>query len=92
MTTPPPTSSATGWRPPRLEFFRYNAQHVDGRQYPKFPQYFVYKDKKCWPRDMYQSNPSQGERFYLRLLPTVQRGPTCYEDLRTVHGVLQPSF
>jgi hypothetical protein len=34
----------------------------------------------------------QGERFYLRLLLTVQQGPTCDEDLRTVHGVLQPSF
>ena len=85
-----------------LEFFRYNAQHADGRQYlySEFPQHFVYRDKKWRPRKnlkgaigrMYQSNPAQGERFYLRLLLTVQRGPTSYEDLRTVHGVLQPSF
>jgi hypothetical protein len=68
-----------------LEFFRYNAQHADGRQYryPDFPQHFVYKEKKWRPRKrgfaigrMYQCSPAHGERFYLRLLLTVQRGPT----------------
>ena len=33
-----------------------------------------------------------GERFCLRLLLTVRRGPTSFEDLRTVEGVVYPNF
>jgi hypothetical protein len=65
-----------------LDFFRYNAHHAGGRQhrYPEFPGHFVYRDK-WWPRKkgnsigrMYQSNPSQEERFYLRRLLTASSG------------------
>ena len=41
---------------------------------------------------MFQASPSQGERFYLRLLLTVRAGPTSFEDLRTVEGVVHPTF
>ena len=84
-----------------MSFFRYNAQHPDARQYcyPDFPRYFVYDRKQWKPRKqgeaigrMYQCNPSQGERFYLRLLLSVRQGPTSFEDLRTVEGVVHPTF
>ena len=41
---------------------------------------------------MYYAHPSSGERFYLRLLLTVVRGATSYEDLRSFENHLCPSF
>ena len=86
-----------------LAFFDYNARNPDGRRYryPEFPEHYTYdKRKRAWhPRGakeaigrMFQASPSQGERFYLRLLLTVRAGPTSFEDLRTVEGVVHPTF
>ena len=33
-----------------------------------------------------------GERYYLRLLFTVVRGATSFENLRTVDGIVFPTF
>ena len=41
---------------------------------------------------MYFASPNSGERFYLRLLLTVVRGPTSFESLRTVDGVIYETF
>ena len=41
---------------------------------------------------MYYCNPFAGERYYLRLLLTVVRGPSSYENLRTINDVLHPTF
>jgi len=41
---------------------------------------------------MYYVPPSAGERFYLRLLLTVVKGPTSFADVKTVDGVVHPSF
>jgi len=41
---------------------------------------------------MYFASPSAGERFYLRTLLTVVKGATSFEDLRTVNGILCPTF
>src|ERR1700735_5213525 len=78
-----------------MAFFDYNARHTNDPKYryPEFPERFTYdKEKRAWhPRGgkeaigrMFQASPSQGERFYLRLLLTVRGGPTSFEDLRTV--------
>jgi hypothetical protein len=86
-----------------MAFFEYNRRHEDGRGflYADFPEHYVYdKEHRRWhPRQrgtaigrMYQCNPGQGERFYVRLLLTTQRGPTGFDDLRTVAGVLHPTF
>jgi PIF1-like helicase len=84
-----------------MAFFRYNADHPDdrGHRYPDFPEHFVYDRRRWKPRQrgtaigrMFQCNPSQGERFYLRVLLSVRRGPTSFEDLRTVEGVVHPTF
>lgn len=41
---------------------------------------------------MYFASPSAGERFYLRMLLTVVKGPRSFEELRTVDGVIHPTF
>src|SRR5687767_670667 len=41
---------------------------------------------------MYFASPSQGERFYLRLLLTAVPGATSFEFLRTVDGVICATF
>ena len=40
----------------------------------------------------YFVSPNAGARYYLRLLLTVARGPTSFEDLRTVRGHLYETF
>jgi hypothetical protein len=32
-------------------------------------------------------SPSEGERFYLRLLLTYVTGATCYKDIRTYNNI-----
>ena len=41
---------------------------------------------------MYYAHPSAGERFYLRLLLTIVKGATSFEDLRSFEGTQYPSF
>ena len=38
------------------------------------------------------AHPNCGERYYLRLLLTKLHGATCFEDIRTIDGVLHPTF
>lgn len=76
-------------------------------KYQEIPEHFVWKNKKGeqpsgWTRRqrqnkgvlarMYTISPSEGERFYLRILLTAMRGPTSFNDLRTYEGVLYPTF
>jgi hypothetical protein len=84
-------------------FFRYNAEHPEDRNwlYHEFPEHCVFNNStRRWTLRkrgfaigrMYYVTPMAGERYYLRLLLTAVRGPTSFEDLRTVHGVLYPTF
>src|SRR6266581_6121862 len=41
---------------------------------------------------MYAAAPALGERFYLRLLLTAVRGAIGFESLRTIDGVVHPTF
>ncbi|XP_058741375.1 uncharacterized protein LOC131613747 [Vicia villosa] len=36
--------------------------------------------------------PSTGELYYLRMMLTVAKGPTCYEDINKVGGIVRDSF
>ena len=69
--------------------------------YQEFPQKYVWnKSSRMWTRRkwgysigrMYFATPNSGERFYLRLLLTVVKGPTSFESLRTVDGVIYETF
>ena len=88
-------------------FFAANAQEgALGREagkytYQEFPQHFVYKDDKhAWTMRqrgfalgrMYFVPPTAGERFYLRTLLTVVKGPRSFEDLRTYNGIICDTF
>jgi hypothetical protein len=69
--------------------------------YQDFPQMFVWhKDTKTWTKRkkglslgrMYFVPPTGGERFYLRTLLTVVRGPRSFTDLRSYQGVEYSTF
>ncbi|XP_062103729.1 uncharacterized protein LOC133814833 [Humulus lupulus] len=38
------------------------------------------------------ANPFEGERYFMRILLNHVRGPLSFEDLRTVEGILAPTF
>ena len=86
-----------------LEWMKCNAKYPKAKelQYYEFPGYFVWnKQEREWsPRKkgfaigrMYYAYPGSGERFYMRTLLNFVKGPICYEDIRTVNGVLYPTF
>ena len=91
-----------------IEFFKYNQVHPHGDQrnllYQQFPASFVWVKERgrsfTWrPRQrgfqigrMYFVPAREGERYYIRLLLTVVRGPCSFEDLRTVEGHTYPTF
>ncbi|XP_059316269.1 uncharacterized protein LOC132067143 isoform X1 [Lycium ferocissimum] len=63
--------------------------------YREFPEHFVWSSgEKFWARRQCRSavgcivtcHPTEGERYYLRLLLTHVRGPTSYADLLMVNG------
>lgn len=87
-------------------FFKANSDPVLGQTarlylYQEFPQHFVFiETKKQWKlrqsgfalgRMSYVA-PTAGERFYLRTLLTVVKGPTSWKDLLTHHNVTYNTF
>ena len=91
-------TTLTGW-------FKANAEFQDGvvnnTLYQDFPNTMVWnKGSHEWRKRqrgfqigrMYYAHASSGERFYLRLLLTVVRGATSYQNLRTVGDRVCLSF
>jgi len=85
------------------EWFSANRKFSCAREltYIEFPTKWVWNKKyKEWrPRKARTKigraiyiNPSCGELYYLRMLLNVAKGATSYEDLRTISGVLYPTF
>ncbi|KAG6695627.1 hypothetical protein I3842_09G107500 [Carya illinoinensis] len=72
------------------EFFALNQVDENARTllYKEFPEFYVWSQQyKEWT-----PNPFEGERYYLRILLNHVRGPLSFEDLRTVDGVVAPTF
>ncbi|KAL5583490.1 hypothetical protein UlMin_015932 [Ulmus minor] len=85
------------------EYFNMNKTNEKAKTllYNQFPEHFVWnqRDKFWMPRKkghvigrIVTTNPSEGERYYLRLLLNHIRGATCFQDLRIVNNVLTSSF
>ncbi|KAG5602925.1 hypothetical protein H5410_034295, partial [Solanum commersonii] len=87
------------------EFFLMNKSNKEAMDlnllYREFPEHFVWSTtNKMWTRRkrghvigrVVTCHPTEGERYYLRLLLMNVRGPKSYEDLRTVNGVQYNSF
>ncbi|XP_059290188.1 uncharacterized protein LOC132043739 [Lycium ferocissimum] len=86
------------------EFFLMNAEDEDAKNlnllYREFPEYFVWSTDKTWSRRkqgkvigrVVTCHPTEGERYYLRLLLMNVRGPKSYQDLRTVNRILYNTF
>ncbi|KAK4357159.1 hypothetical protein RND71_022769 [Anisodus tanguticus] len=69
--------------------------------YKDFPQYFVWSSSyKMWTRrirgkvirPVVTSHPTEGERYYLRLLLMNVRGPESYNDFLTVNEICCQTF
>ncbi|XP_071926211.1 uncharacterized protein [Coffea arabica] len=87
------------------EFFSMNRRSKQTRMlkclYRDFPQYFVWhSDKKKWTRRKRRKvigrvvavNPSEGERYFLRLLLSHIRAPKSFNHLLTVNGQVSSSY
>ncbi|XP_072074046.1 uncharacterized protein [Arachis hypogaea] len=86
-----------------LGWFQANKDYVEARAlaYAELPTKFVWKrDERVWlPRKshsvigrIFHVPPGSGESYYMRLLLNFVRGPTSYEDIRTIDGVLYSTF
>ena len=86
-------------------FFKLNEDNENAHQYlyHEVPEHYTFdKQAKKWnPRRratgpiigrLYQVQPSDPQRFALRLLLLHRRGVTSFEDLRTVDGLLCDTF
>ncbi|KAG7985545.1 hypothetical protein I3843_03G030800 [Carya illinoinensis] len=85
------------------EFFATNQVDQNTRKllYKEFPEFYVWSQQyKMWTIRKKQvvigrivtANPFEGERYYLRMLLNHIRGPLSFDYLKTVNGILAPTF
>ncbi|XP_022851655.1 uncharacterized protein LOC111373369 [Olea europaea var. sylvestris] len=85
------------------EFFRMNEVNEFARMllYRDFPTHFVWNATgKTWtPRKQHivigrivTVNPSEGERYFLRVLLNHIKGPTSYDSFKTLNGVIVNTY
>ncbi|XP_071689118.1 uncharacterized protein [Rutidosis leptorrhynchoides] len=87
-----------------LEWMKCNQRYEEARQltYLDFPTRFVWnKDTKLWTLRkkftgsivrIHHVSPQTGELFYMRILLNKVKGPTSYEDIKTVEGNICSTF
>ena len=86
-----------------IEYFEMNVRNEKAKTllYKEFPEHFVWDKKhKLWtPRKkgnvigrIVTTNPTEGERYYLRLLLNHIKGATSFENLKVVNGISTSSF
>ncbi|XP_058761707.1 uncharacterized protein LOC131635111 [Vicia villosa] len=84
-------------------WFDVNKEYAEAKSltYGQFVSKFVYvKKTRTWkPRKrgytigrLVWVPPATGELYYMRMLLTVKKGPTSYDDLKTFEGVKHKSF
>ncbi|KAL6893835.1 hypothetical protein ACP4OV_007933 [Aristida adscensionis] len=77
--------------------------HARGILYRDFPEHYTWQanEGKYWKRRVQKkiqvgrivsAHPAEGERYYLRVILNHVTGATSFEDLRTVDGVVLPTF
>ncbi|XP_020990161.2 uncharacterized protein LOC110277354, partial [Arachis duranensis] len=87
------------------EFFALNREEDQQSRhllYREIPEYYTWHNKeKEWRRcktqrrstgRIYTVSPSEGEKFYLRILLSNVRGPISWDDLLIVNGIQYSSF
>ncbi|XP_068340932.1 uncharacterized protein [Pyrus communis] len=86
------------------EFFTLNHVDVEARHYlyMEIPSHYRWiQAQRKWSKRknrnkvigrIYAVSPAEGEKFYLRILLNHVKGPTSFTNLRTVNGVLHPTF
>jgi hypothetical protein len=69
--------------------------------YSNFPSKWVWQNKdKEWTLrkkgrcvgSIFYSHPASSERFYLRMLLNIIKGPQSFEEIKTVNNVVYPTF
>ncbi|XP_048493212.1 uncharacterized protein LOC104903169 [Beta vulgaris subsp. vulgaris] len=86
-----------------LSWMECNQKYEEARKltYVEFPMKFVWKQptREWAPRSkgfslgrVYHVTPDSGKKYYLRTLLNFVKGLTCYEDLRTIDGLVYPTF
>ncbi|RZB65818.1 hypothetical protein D0Y65_041747 [Glycine soja] len=86
-----------------ISWMNTNQNSIEGRNltYAEFVSKFVYNEKKrCWHlrKKGYTIGrllwvpPITGKLFYLRMMLTVCKGPTSFEDLRTIDNVQYSTY
>lgn len=67
--------------------------------YSEFPTKFVWRDREWTPRQqryaigrIFFVAPGSGEKYYLRCLLNIVRGPHSYEEIRCIDGVQYNTF
>lgn len=85
-------------------FFEKNTIDINANQYlyREFLEFYRWdRSRKIWERrkssqkvmgKIYTVSPSEGERFYLRILLNHVRGPQSFDHLLTVEGEICPTF
>ncbi|XP_042962776.1 uncharacterized protein LOC122297053 [Carya illinoinensis] len=85
------------------EFFATNQVDQNAKKllYKEFPEFYVWSQQyKMWTIRKKQvvigrivtANPFEGERYYLQMLLNHIRGPLSFDHLKTVNGILAPTF
>ncbi|XP_010527539.1 PREDICTED: uncharacterized protein LOC104804874 [Tarenaya hassleriana] len=80
-----------------------NTKDSEAKQltYLQFPSKFVWNDcNTIWTKRkqgfaigrIFNVHPSSGELYYLRMLLNIVKGPTSYEDILTVDGVVHATY
>jgi hypothetical protein len=84
------------------EFFKASRVDSFARKllYREMPEHYRWiSGKKVWQRRkkggqigwIVYAHPAEGERYFLRVLLNHVRGPTSFEDLKTVAGIIYPT-